>query len=187
MTEPIPITAGELAWVARVAAERDAARGYNRSADHWKRGLLWLGGNPTTIGLIGELAVCDYLNRKARCNLSLDTELRARGDGDVDLRVEGLRVQVKTKVGGTRNLVRCFDPRRGELPLESDVYVFVRWCERRELAWINGCIGRKRMLEVGRRARARQAEHWNIEISPDALAPIGALCDVIVRRRKGAA
>jgi hypothetical protein len=88
------VSDGVLSWLKRVAEDRDKYRGYSRRLDQWGKGLTSF---PTLRGLIGEYALCQFLNRRIGTRLSVDESKRPYGDGGFDISPYGCRIQVKTK------------------------------------------------------------------------------------------
>lgn len=89
----VTLTAGDKAYLGRIAEERIRRRGYSRSADVWRRGVV---ANPVEIGARGEVAVGEYLTRRLGWNCKPDLSPSEHGDGDVDISVRGVKIQVKT-------------------------------------------------------------------------------------------
>jgi hypothetical protein len=176
--EASAVTESELAWIRSVAVKRASFRGYQRRADSWGRGFI---PSPTLVGLCGEYALCNYLNRCARCALTIDATLRRLGDDGADVVANGVRIQVKTMtIRGGAYLVR-YDEHK---PIRCDVFVFARWNERRpRVVELDGWVDRAAVLHVAPIVRSPRAgaEHYNYDVPREHLRPMRDLCAEILR------
>lgn len=168
----VTLTAGDKAYLGRIAEERIRRRGYSRSADVWRRGVV---ANPVEIGARGEVAVGEYLTRRLGWNCKPDLSPSEHGDGDVDISVRGVKIQVKTcaRESGA-NLVRRADRVRGLRPLTSDLFVFAHVTA--DGVALRGWVTRDDVIQCPfGKARVPGADWSNLEIPSERLRPMSDL------------
>lgn len=182
LVTPVPIeihlTDDELRFVRREAQERNAYRRYSSRRDAWGAGLT---GDPVLKGMLGELAVVVWLNRKfGKSTATLDTTLRKHGDGGVDICVFGCKLEVKSETYQRDHvLIRRAGPKGDNgarlIPLASDYYVSACVADvKRPL--LNGWIGRTALIECAKRGRGHpRSGHTNTEIPKNRLLPMSQL------------
>lgn len=176
----IRLTPSEVSFLQNEAGRRDSFRRYRDRKDAWGRGYT---DGPTFVGLVGEHAVCAFLSRRLGVYLKVDTALRRKGDGGADVFVFGLRLQVKTKKTGTKNLIRRLDHEKQLRGLFAHAFVFARWLENQRLVQLLGWIRARDVTEVGKFCKSTRDEHWNLDIEDHHLLPMNDLVDELVLRR----
>ena len=189
---PSPIAVGlsrkELRLLREEAIEREAFRRYSRRKDSWGQGMIGTlsgditeiiggslpaGATPVLIGLAGEWSTASHINNSLGTTLGVDVIKRKNGDGDTDLQVNGLKIQVKTKRYLTApNLVRCKNQSGWSVPIHAAVFVFCQW-NFTETGTLLGCIGAEEMKALRQEQSPRG--HWNYVIGDDDLLPMGRL------------
>lgn len=184
-TAPAPVSislsAGEMEYLRSVATRREQYRAYSQRSDKWGRGYI---DSPIFVGLCGEHAVCTFLNRRLSCRLSVDTKLRGRGDGGVDVDVFGVTLQVKTRARGDRNLVRRVD-RKGIRGLNVIAYVFCQLLTERRTVLLLGWIKSDELRTYAKSERSPVDVHFNLSVDAKYLRPMNSLLDEIQLRRVG--
>lgn len=181
---PAPITEhisdADYEYAVRVASDRDKYRRYDERHDQWGRGLI---KNPILTGLSGEIGTSSFLNRRAGCRLSIDAELKQRGDGGVDLTTDGMGIQVKTRMPTSRtNLYRRIDSQKRILPLRSEFYVYCRLVSERTVQLL-GWLTADATIKTARCVRSPVGNWWNLEIEDNQLLPMSRLVEEIQYRR----
>lgn len=170
MVSPAPVTVEltppELRWLKEVAVARERRRGYQLSYTTWKQGIISL---PTFVGLVGEHALCLFLNRRLRLSLSVNADDMPGGDGDVDLLVHRVALQVKTRTCRRDVLVRrCTDDGR-LLPLNWHACVSATWERRPDeeplTVFLDGWVRKSALLEQGHYALGRAGPWRNLELA----------------------
>src|SRR5690606_29126551 len=109
--------------------------------------------------------------------LRVNFDLTATGDEGRDFDVFGVRIQVKTKWRGRKNLVRRVNDRRRLMALGSEVFVFARWVAMDNTVELLGWIDSKELRNHGKNTKSTRAEHWNTEIDEKHLHPMSQLVD----------
>jgi hypothetical protein len=174
------ISTADYAFAFRAAESRNHFRRYDDRADQWGRGLV---KNPILVGMLGEIAVCSFLNRRAGCRLSIDTELRARGDGGTDLSTDGIGIEVKTRnPASLTNLYRRVDSKSDLRAMRANYFVF---CQRRSERVVD-IIGWKEADAFVQKAEFKKSpigDWWNLELPDSQLEPMSRLIGEIIYRR----
>ncbi len=183
----VGISGGELRHLARVAESRDQSRAYSTRTDVWGRGLT---SDPTLKGLVGELATCKYLNRKLGTSLDVDETERPAGDGQCDVPVFGVRIQVKTRERPGCLLVRRQAEDGRALEIKWHVCVCCTWDGRTDAAGgatveLAGWVSRFALPTDGRFTEARRGEHMNLELPDEQLQPMNRLAQTLENVRDG--
>jgi hypothetical protein len=186
------LTEDDLRTLCREAERRSEWRGYSSRSDRWGRGFAqasavpgcgWVHASvmPALCGLVGEWAVCAYLNRELGwTEYRIDFSYQRHGDGGVDLvgEVSGLRLQVKCRRPSSSSPVRCTDARGNRVPL-PDVrgFVFAEWrrgvtCDL--LGWVQ-----RRDVQSAPVHSSPVDTHLNYVIADAALEPMRRLVDLV--------
>ncbi len=176
---PVSLTLSEVEYCRRVAEERNGFRRYSSRSDRWGKGLV---DDPVLVGTLAELATAKLLNRRAGCSMSVDARLHSKGDDGCDLRASGIGIQVKSRVKGSRNLIRRVDDRKRLRPLTAEVFVFCRYVhaqETRLLGWLYSDAVRR----VSKHERSVVGDWWNLDVDAIHLRPVHELVNEIVIAR----
>lgn len=175
MRAPAPVkirlSAGDMTML-RAAAEELESRKYGKRTDTWGKGLV---ASPMFVGLCGEHACCVFLNRKLSTNVQVDTVLRRYGDGGADIVLMGLRIQVKTRSSGKRNLIRRVDDTKRLRGLSVHAFVFAQLLEAQRLVHLLGWCHATDARKNGRLSKSARGEWWNIEVEEKYLLPMNDL------------
>lgn len=182
MRPPAPVkirlSAGDMTMLRAAAGELESAK-YGKRTDAWGKGLV---SNPMFVGLCGEHACCVFLNRKLGTNVQIDTMLRRYGDGGADIVLMGVRIQVKTRASGKRNLIRRVDDRKRLRGLAVHAFVFAQLLESARtvhlLGWCHATDARKN----GRLSKSARGDWWNIEVEEKYLLPMNDLATELSTR-----
>jgi hypothetical protein len=174
------ISPGDYSYAVDAARSRNQFRRYDERRDQWGRGIV---SDPILVGMLGEIGVCSFLNRRCGCRLCIDTELRARGDGGVDLSIAGMGIDVKTRNPRSKtNLYRRVDSRGDMRALKSQFYVFCQRVEDR-VVHLLGWISADGLIERARFARSPVGDWFNLEVTDSHLEPMVRLVAEISYRR----
>lgn len=174
------IGVSDFTYAVAASESRNQFRRYSDRADQWGRGFV---ENPILVGMLGEIALCSFLNRRVGCRLSIDTELRARGDEGVDLSTDGIGLEVKTRNSLSRsNLYRRFDRRGGLRALRADVYVFCMRASEREIHLL-GWLHSDRVASDATFKKSPVGDWFNLELKDRQLEPMSRLVAEILYRR----
>lgn len=177
---PIKFSRSDFAFLREQAIRRRNFRGYAKRADAWGRGFI---SDPVFVGMCGEQACCAYLNRRLGTDLKVDTVLRYKGDGGVDIMVFGMRLQVKTRAIGSRNLVRRVTEEKKVVPIPVHAFVFAQLLESEGKVNLLGWLPATEATEHGRQVKSGKANFWNLEVDAKFLEPMKDLAEHLNLRR----
>ncbi len=184
---PVSLTQLQVRLLRRAAERISRHRGYSCRSDAWGQGLI---ADPVFAGLLGEQALCNYLNarlRGLRRPLEVGVDLLPQGDFGTDLEVAGCSFQVKNRRGGDSLLVRrCAAPPRadGELPrlcpLSAQYFVKVSCpaapgSAEYTSATVDGWATQLDLRNRGVYLPARRGGHMNLELADEFLGCPAAL------------
>jgi hypothetical protein len=173
----VPLTPSDITRLQDIARRRDEFRGYRRSADQWKQGII---KNPTLAGLFGEEALCKWLNGRIGLHLAVNDKLLKKGDGGNDIDVAGMSLQVKTLITSKRPLIRRD---HGWIrPLDCDAFVFAKADYGSLVVRLIGWIWASHVPDVGVFAQSPIGDWWNIAVESIHLQPMSRLIDEIKGR-----
>lgn len=179
----IAISDDEMRMLIRLAQERAAYRNYSSGRSQWKRGLsdgtfthrgITVAGADFSClaGLVGEYGYCRFLG------CELDTTLRPRGDGDIDLTYRGMTLQVKTRSRHrTNSLVRRVDYKKRLIAFRNDIFAFAEWLRDMRVL-ILGWMETTKAISTASFRRGYVGKHWNIEIPDSCLITVFRLKDM---------
>ena len=167
------------------ANKRAEYRKYANTMDAWRNGLLGsleMSGigrlskqaHPIFCGFLGEYAVGNPFG------VTVDTVLKKKGDGGIDLTIFGLTFQIKT-TETPFNMVRVRTKYGSPLAHPARVFVFCEW-EKARTVWVRGWIWTKDMFHLPE-VPARCGDHTNIEPPSTSLLPWSALVDELSARK----
>lgn len=185
----------EVAIIKRRSIEQARHRDYQGRRNTWGLGLvgdarsqntmdLGKGEYPIYLGLIGEHALCAFINgRLSRQVASIDMQNRRAGDNGVDLSVRGLSMQIKTRQRPEYpSMVKRVNEYGVILPLVSDVHVFCLYLREkpRQLQllgweWTKNLVNRQVMPAI-------RGNWMNIEVHDSELNPMRRLIDELRQR-----
>jgi len=174
----IQLSTGDMSMLREAAARLESAR-YGKRQDTWGKGLV---SSPMFVGLCGEHACCVFLNRKLATNVQVDTVLRSHGDGGADIVLMGLRIQVKTRSVGKRNLIRRIDGEKRVRGLSVHAFVFAQLFESTRLVHLLGWCHAADTRKNGRLSKSARGDWWNIELEGKHLLPMNDLATEISTR-----
>lgn len=192
---PVPITLDdvEIRTAFEIARQRTAYRNYQGRSDQWGKGQLpaidipGVGSvdqyaAPAAVGLIGEFAATNVINRRTgSLACRVDTKLRSGGDGGIDLSPFGYGIDVKTRTKhhGGANLIRRRRENGDLVRWKCNAFVFAEWQppfkEVLVLGWIPAADAAKFPESLARGGFS----HWNIEIPDYCLRPISRLTELL--------
>ena len=174
--ERVKITRGELAYFQKTARIRAGFRRYGARGDEWGRGLAKPGDPvfPILAGLLGEFAVCAFLNSRLGTKIQPDTSLLVKGDGGRDLIVCGICIQVKTRVTAKTNLVRRIDGSKRLRGLDSGIFVFCQWRSGNLHVDLLGWLDAQFIRHSAEMKRGR-GDWWNLCLRDENLEPMARL------------
>jgi hypothetical protein len=184
----------ELLIINERAASQALERDYKNRRDSWGTGLtgprrpsnaldLRDDQYPGFVGLVGEYALCSYINRKiGKTLVSLDLKTHQYGDRGVDVTANGLTIQIKTRQNRYQpNLIRVTNGRGESIPFNSQIYAFCLYLREEAdkprllgWTWTREIVGRPIV-------DARRGNHKNIEIPDRDLKPMTRLIQEIRR------
>jgi hypothetical protein len=184
----------ELLIIKERAVRQAMERDYRNRRDAWGTGLTGPRRPPNAqdlrddqypgyVGLVGEYALCSYINpRVGKPLVSLDLRPRRCGDYGIDVTANGLTIQIKTRQKQDQpNLVRATNWRGEFLPFTSKIHVFCLYFREemdrpRLLGWIwTREIAGRPLVD------ARRGNHKNFEIPDQDLLPMTRLIQEIRR------
>lgn len=176
--------------IAKAATQRAAFRNYGGT--RWGKGLkqaIHIPGigdlsereRPIYAGLAGECAVADVINRRLKLIVAeVDLKNRTYGDGGVDLKVLGARLQVKTRQShDRRSLIRATDERGNSTLPDVHAYVFCEWLGG-DLVSVLGWLDSRRVVDRPR--RPGKGDWMNVEVIDTELEPMNAMLDGFKKR-----
>ncbi len=175
----------ELRWLRGLAVQREGRRGYQGSYTDWRRGIIKL---PTLVGLVGEHALCLYLNKTLGLRLEVDVTDRPLGDGGVDLRPLGIPTQVKTRTRRLDVLLRRVTEDGRLLPLAWEICVSATWEMRDgyepEVVTLDGWSKVSQVLDVSEFKRGYRGDWWNLEMGDECLEPMSDMVENLLAVRE---
>lgn len=157
----IAIESSEMRFLARIAKDRDAHRGYRQSRSAWQQGST---ADPILMGLVGEYAFQKFLRSRGARATVVDDSLNS-GDGGIDATVYGVSYQIKTsaKSYGTC-LVRRVSESKRIVPHVCDRFVFCRWGYGERHCDLRGWCEKKTVIELGKFCKGKRGRWFNNEI-----------------------
>lgn len=134
----------DIAYVLTMTDKRLAARRYDLRKDQWGRGLNNDPKLPILVGLMGEQAFSNWVFTELGIVAPVDDSIVDRGDGGIDFRVCGYKVQVKTARANYDDLLIrtrdvCQPSEDNQVPW--DVCVRVQWPQRVFRKYERGLFG----------------------------------------------
>lgn len=185
---------GELLAVKEISADRASARRYADRGDAWGRGHtgsmrvknvgdLRSDETPIFVGTLGEYAAVSYINKRfKREAVSVDSLIRSKGDGGVDIRVSGRTIDVKCRTKPGVSLIRAAWPNGNRVPFAADIYLFCQYArEVQDQISLLGWAWRS-CLESLELVPARRGDHLNVEVADEMLNPMNALISALQRK-----
>jgi hypothetical protein len=177
------------------AASRAEYRQYRKQKDEWSQGLqgdvvihnvgaLRRDVRPIFVGMIGEYAVCEFINsREPSARVSVDLLQKVRGDFGVDVAAFGIQMQVKTRQTAEHgNLIRIIDEHGNRKSLNAKAFVFCQWsgdkvCELLGWAWTKD-------IRDLRPQDAVRGKHQNIVVADWRLICMDRLAEMLKAKKE---
>lgn len=189
----VVLTDNELRYLVLAAQQRQRTRRYAARADNWGQGLgaaivipNVCSLDPATAaimtGCVGEYATTLLINRRTKTKTAIDLKVRPDGDGGIDITVNGLGIDLKTrnKDYGTF-LVRSHYDDGKKCSLKADAFAFATWSHSKAVH-VHGWLWTRdvEQCEIAKAPGGRP--HKNYVIHPHQLLPMTRLCDEIASR-----
>lgn len=149
----------------QMADQRESYRSYRTRTENWGVGFI---PNAVFVGMLGELAVADFLTHTMHEPHEVDTTPQRLGDGGCDFQVNGIRIQVKTEraVGYyyPNLLLRRYRDNGTICRFPWTCVIGCRYTPDTNFVELLGYCSRQECLTHGELRPAKQGNHMNLEV-----------------------